>query len=307
MRLYGIDFTSAPSPRKPIVVAEGRIDEGRLAVLGFEEFPCLEAWQRLFERPGPWVAALDAPLGLPRALVAELAWPGDWSSLVAWLAAREPDTFVEQVDALRRTRPAGARYLYRRCDRLAGAASPMNLVRPPVGRMFRAAVPTLWQARVSVLPQRPLAPEDSNGRVLVEGYPGYLVRRLGIGSYKRGTTAREDSALERERGRVIAALSGWVEVQLGLRWHLPPALAHRCRADSRGDRLDAVILVAQAAWVAGHLACGNPYGGLPEAADPLEGWIATVPWDEAASAASAAKRVSGGPNGPRRSGAGCHR
>ena len=70
--LYGIDFTSSPSARKPITVARGKVVANRGLVLeGIERFPSWDGFEAFLNRPGPWLGAFDFPFGLPRESVLE--------------------------------------------------------------------------------------------------------------------------------------------------------------------------------------------------------------------------------------------
>jgi hypothetical protein len=46
--------------------------------------------------------------------------------------------------------------------------------------------------------------------------------------------------------------------------------------DARGDHIDAVLCLVQAAWSAQRASTPGPGYGLPEQVDPLEGWIVTA-------------------------------
>lgn len=82
MKIYGLDFTSAPARRKPLVALRCTLERDILRVedadtlTNFEEF---EAW---LETPGPWVCGMDFPFGQPRDLVEALGWPEDWPGYV---------------------------------------------------------------------------------------------------------------------------------------------------------------------------------------------------------------------------------
>ena len=56
--------------------------------------------------------------------------------------------------------------------------------------------------------------------------------------------------------------------KLALRLKLSHAQRETLVDDAAGDRLDAVLCLAQAAW-----ASAQPRLGLPEQVDPVEGWI----------------------------------
>ena len=59
--LLGCDFTSAPTRRKPITLAVGRADRGRVLIDSVERFEALEAWSQRLAAPGCWVGGFDLP------------------------------------------------------------------------------------------------------------------------------------------------------------------------------------------------------------------------------------------------------
>ena len=104
-------------------------------------------------------------------------------------------------------------------------------------------------------------------RVALEGYPGLLAHELiGRRSYKNSAApdrliARKDLLEALEQGRT----------RLGLRLKLTHAQRDALADDASGDRLDAVLCLAQAAW-----ASGRPGYGLPAEVDAVEGWIVSA-------------------------------
>ena len=58
--LLGCDFSSSPSPRKPIVVAWGNAQAGRVHVQSLERLPTLDAFSALLAREGAWVGDILA-------------------------------------------------------------------------------------------------------------------------------------------------------------------------------------------------------------------------------------------------------
>ena len=63
MKVYGIDFTSRPSRRKPLTCIECEFDGATLRAgpqLAWRDFGEFEAALR---RPGPWIAGIDFPFG----------------------------------------------------------------------------------------------------------------------------------------------------------------------------------------------------------------------------------------------------
>ena len=127
-RVLGVDFTSAPSRRKPIVVARGELVASTLTVTQIAQLADFDAFGALLAEPGPWVGAFDLPFGLPRELVTTLDWPVRWSELITHLSVLGKQAFKDALNAVRESRPMGARYLPRKGDAAAGSSSPMKLV-----------------------------------------------------------------------------------------------------------------------------------------------------------------------------------
>ncbi|HMM50581.1 MAG TPA: DUF429 domain-containing protein [Burkholderiaceae bacterium] len=283
LALHGVDFTSAPSRRKPVTVASGRIesrgDRGVLRLDRIETLPTLEAFDAWLRRPGPWLAACDFPFGLPRPLLAELDWPhaaagGDsaWAASIRHLAGLTRAQMVGQLRAYCDARPPGAKFAHRATDRPAGSSPSMKWVNPPVALMLHAGAPRLLAAGVDL----PGLHAGDPTRVVLEGYPGFAARALiGRHSYKADERARQTPDRREARARIVARLERG-DHRFGLALVLDAALREACIADPAADRLDAVLCLAQAAW--GWQRRSRRYG-LPEEVDPVEGWIVSVPVD----------------------------
>jgi hypothetical protein len=272
--LLGCDFTSAPSRRKPVTLAVGRSDRGRVLLDRIESFETLDAWQaRLAEAPPPgWVGGFDLPFGLPRELVETLGWPIAWRDCMAHYAAlsREQirDTFAAFCDA----RPAGRKFAHRATDGPAGSSPSMKWVNPPVAFMLHAGVPRLIAAGASL----PGLHEGDPQRVALEAYPGLLARSvLGNASYKSDDRSKQTPERLIARKSLIHALELGDAPLLrgtGLRLKLSHAQRDALADDASGDTLDAVLCLLQAAWALQQHTSGHPCYGLPPF-DPLEGWI----------------------------------
>jgi len=263
----GIDFTSRPTKRKPIVVALGCFDgqSVRLEAIrlhtGFDEF---SAW---LHAPGDWVAAFDLPFGLPRELIETLGWPTDWLPLMRHYAALSREQIRDTFAAFCNARPVGSKFAHRGCDGPAGSSPSMKWVNPPVAFMLHAGVPLLIEAGVHL----PGLHGGDTRRVAVEGYPGLLARAvLGNRSYKSDDKAKQTPERLIARKDLVDALEQG-RTPLGLRLRLSHAQRDALVADASGDRLDAVLCLLQAAW-----ARTQPDYGRPAEADTLEGWIVTA-------------------------------
>ncbi|MCU0929897.1 MAG: DUF429 domain-containing protein [Burkholderiaceae bacterium] len=263
--LLGVDFTCAPSRRKPIVVARGVLAGDVLRLQALQAIDTLAGFEALLAEPGPWLGAFDFPFGLPRAFVNAQALGADARAVIAELHRRCPTrmAFRALVDAWGNARPQGQRLVHRRTDTAlpgVSSSSPLQTRYVPVGFMYYEGFARLVAAGLAV----PALVDGDASRVALEGYPGWLAHALiGRRSYKNRDhddtlIARKDLVEALEQGRT----------PLGLRLKLGHAQRDALAADASGDRLDAVLCLAQAAW-----ASRRPGHGLPPDVDPVEGWI----------------------------------
>ena len=265
--VVGVDFTSRPTARKPIVVALGRFDGQAVRLDTLTSHTSFEAFSDWLRAPADWVGAFDLPFGLPRELVTVLGWPTDWLALMHHYAGLSRveirDTFASFCDA----RPAGAKFAHRACDKPAGSSPSMKWVNPPVAYMLHAGVPLLVDAGVHL----PGLHAGDATRVALEGYPGLLAREvLGARSYKSDERVRQTPERLIARKDLVDALEQG-RTRLAVRLRLSHAQRDALVADASGDRLDAVLCLLQAAWARAQPAFGQPAG-----ADALEGWIVSA-------------------------------
>jgi len=266
-QLLGIDFTSAPSRRKPITVARGMLAGSRLAVQRVDVLNDFTAFEALLREPGPWLGAFDFPFGLPRELVETLNWPRDWLPLMNHYATLSRADIREQFARFCAARPTGSKFAHRACDIPAGSSPSMKWVNPPVAYMLHAGVPRLIDAGVHL----PALHDGDAARVALEAYPGLLARELiGARSYKSDDRARQTAERLIARKDLLEALEQG-RSRLGIRVAMSHALRDVLAADAGGDRLDALLCLVQAAW-----ASRQPNHGLPDRVDGIEGWIVSA-------------------------------
>jgi hypothetical protein len=268
MRIYGVDFTCAPRKAKPITVASGCLKKNRLQIDALEKLESFAAFEAFLARPGPWLGGFDFPFSLPRELVRDLGWPGEWTGLVAHCASLTRLELRASLDAYRNSRQPGNKYAHRATDYPAGSSSPMKLVNPPVALMFHEGARRIRAAGVFV----PGLTEGDRLRVALEAYPGLLARKqLGIrASYKSDTRREHTPARKAVRKKILHALQAGKP--LGIQVAVHKALERQLLNDGSGDTLDALICAAQAAW--SWLRRKSNFG-LPSRLDPGEGWIVT--------------------------------
>ncbi len=275
-RILGVDFTSAPHARKPITIASAVVRAGRLRVDAVDAAHDFGEFDALLARPGPWIGGFDFPFGLPRQLLARLGWPhaphggtSAWARLVRHLEAMPRAEMVAAFRAWCDARPAGAKFAHRATDLRAGSSPSMKWVNPPVSFMLQAGAPRLLAAGVTIPGMQPGDPR----RIALEAYPGMLARAIvGRASYKSDARAGATVGRESARRAILRAIA--CGLPLGLPVELPATVRDTCIHDARGDRLDAVLCAAQAAWAWQRRDEGF---GLPDGIDPVEGWILTAP------------------------------
>lgn len=265
MKIYGLDFTSAPSYRKPITCAACILRNNRLRVSDLKFFGNFTAFEAFLSQPGPWLAGLDFPFGQPQKLIQNLDWPADWSGYVTKLALLSQSEFAETLAAYRRSRPPGDKQHLRLTDTLAQSRSPMMWYGVPVGRMFFEGAPRLLNSGVSILPCRP----TPDNRIVVEAYPALVARRwTGQQSYKSDAKRKQTQEQAAVRQDIMAGVcSDALRAQYGFSVELSDTLAMKLIQDPTGDQLDAVLCAIQAAWAYGHRF------PIPPVCNPAEGWI----------------------------------
>ncbi|HLX79181.1 MAG TPA: DUF429 domain-containing protein [Burkholderiales bacterium] len=260
MKIFGVDFTSAPRKAKAITVAHGFLGKNLLSIEKIERLESFDAFEALLRYPGPWIGGFDFPFGLPRELVRDLGWPRNWRRLVAFCAGLSRREWRGILDGYRATRPAGRKYAHRATDLPAGSSSPMKLVNPPVALMFHEGAPRIAEAGAHV----PGLASGDRSRIALEAYPGLFARRiLGSVSYKNDSKAKQTIGRLTARKKLLEKIP--VETSEQIRRQLVD--------DASGDSLDAVICALQAAW--GWQRRRRNFG-LPARIEPCEGWIVSA-------------------------------
>ena len=268
VRIYGLDFTSAPSRRKPLVALGCELDGDVLRVEGAKEMTSFEEFEAFLKNGGPWVCGMDFPFGQPRAFVEALHWPSSWEGYVGKVSSLSKEEFEDAIKADMARRPAGSKYRYRLADRRSGSSSAMMLFRVPVGKMFYRGAPRLLRSDVSVEPCRP----TRSGRVAVEAYPAMVARRfLNKRSYKSDERRKQTSTQWAAREELVAGLgSAALEEAYGFVVEIDGPWRERFVREPAADALDSLLCAVQAALAYTRRDEG---WGVPEECDRDEGWI----------------------------------
>jgi len=265
MKIFGIDFTSRPSRRKPITCLECRLDGDTLfagELLKWHSFTELEA---ALLQPGPWIAGIDFPFGQSRRFIENIGWPNTWEGYVGHVKTLSRDHFRMALNDYKAKRPSGDKEHRRQTDIAAGSISPQKLHGVPVGLMFYEGAPRLLDSGVSI----PGLLQGEPDRIVVEAYPGLLARSIiGRRSYKNDTRKKQTGEQLQAREELLNHItSGRLLKDYNLRVHTTLDLAD----DKTGDELDALFCAVQAAWAWSQR---EKHFGAPHDLDLLEGWIA---------------------------------
>lgn len=264
MRVLGIDFTSRPTRRKPIICVECLLVGHSLTAVRTESWTSFADFENALRAPGPWIAGLDFPFGQSRRFIETVGWPAAWPEYVAYARSLGRAGFRAALDAYRQERAVGDKEHRRHTDILAGAISPQKLYGVPVGLMFFEGSSRLLEAGVTV----PHLHLGDPVRLAVEAYPGIVARRLlGRISYKADNKHRQTEDRLQARRHLLVKLQEVAPERYGFRLNASDEFC----IDPTGDHLDALICAVQAAW-----AWKNRKGafGAPADIDSLEGWIA---------------------------------
>ncbi len=267
MKIYGLDFTSAPGRKKPLIVLGCRLEGGSLRIEDSQTLTDFGGFEDFLRTPGPWICGMDFPFGQPRSLVSALGWPQDWEGYVGKVGELSREEFEDGIRSDMATRPPGSKWRYRLADRRSHSSSAMMLFRVPVGKMFYQGAPRLLASGVRVEPCR----RNGDARVAVEAYPAVVARRfLGRTAYKRD--AVPDTPERRSaRETLLAGLeSKSLQQTYGFTVEMDDRRKEEFALDPSADALDSLLCAVQAAWA--YSMRGDDYGVPPEC-DTDEGWI----------------------------------
>ena len=267
MKIFGIDFTSAPTRKKPIQVAEGSVNKGTLTLLKLHRLTSFAEFESFLKQKGPWVMGIDFPFGLPSAFLSTLGLPHDWKSYVQAVTHRSRTEFEKRIKTFKSKHASPYKEPLRFTDVLASAQSPLKLVNAPVAKMFYEGSQRILKSGAAILP---CLPKKSN-RIILEAYPALVARRFAR-SYK--SEGKDTSAKKSARKKIIEGISNSAfKSEFGFLVKIDKTLRLEIQNDSKGDGLDAVLCTLQAAWAASQ---GKPDYGFPGGSKSLmqsEGWI----------------------------------
>ncbi|MDH4379228.1 MAG: DUF429 domain-containing protein [Vampirovibrionales bacterium] len=280
-QLWGIDFTSAPCKKKPIVSAKASLFDGDLSINDICYWQSLTDFQEFLSQTSqpPWLASVDIPLGMPTQFLEDLQWPtSSWHACLMAIKALPKPQFKETMATFQAEQPTGKKQPKRLCDALAKAQSPTKLHYIPTALMlYEGATRIATASNVSVWPCRVI--ETSNQR-LVEAYPALVLRSISAQHQKKlrpyksdtqksDTKPSDDHKCERE-WLVNQLTSPGIKSSYGVSLTCSNTIKQAMIEDATGDTLDSVACCIQAAWAYHHWEKLSHY--FPNASS-VEGWI----------------------------------
>ncbi|GFO96490.1 hypothetical protein ig2599ANME_0679 [groundwater metagenome] len=259
MKVYGVDFTSAPSHRKPITCADCTLENGFLHLNDLMNLETFEKFDEFLATGTDWIAGMDFPFGQPRELISNLGWPLLWKDYIRIIEKMGKLKFEETIKEYRQQRPKGKKHHLRETDKKADSRSPMMLHGVPVGKMFFQGAPRLLKSGVSILPCH----KNGSQRIVVEAYPKLVANKLILKpKYKNDTKKKQTSQLIKVRQEIVNKLkSGCIRSYYGFNVALKEDFAAKIIDDPTGDSLDALLCAIQAGWAYDHREHGY---GIPD-------------------------------------------
>ncbi len=268
MKIYGMDFTSAPRRKKSITYTECTLENGILRVNNLRYLENFNQFEDFLDNEGHWILGIDFPFSLPRKLITNLELPLSWEGYVEIIAKMDKQAFEDMLTEYCHSRPKGDKHHFRVTDKKAKSCSPMTLYGTPVGKMFYQGAPRLLKSRVSILPSRP----TNGSRIVVEAYPKLVAMKwIGKRGYKNDTKKKQSDEQKTARSEIVRGLcSGELRDYYGFDIELSEKLRAALIEDPTGDNLDALLCAVQTGWAYEQRDQGY---GIPSDCDPLEGWI----------------------------------
>ncbi|QPJ65890.1 MAG: DUF429 domain-containing protein [Candidatus Nitrohelix vancouverensis] len=267
MRIIGIDFTSSPGSKKRIPCIQGNFSNSNgLIIEQISSAKTFAEFEEILSQAGPWVAGIDAPLGLPVQFLNASSLPLELNAYTQAISKLGWKRFETKIKRYKDALPRGQKDSMRVTDSLAKAQSPLKLINAPLARMFFELAPRLQKADVSILPGAP----GASKKIVLEAYPALVARRFA-GKYKSGSGAHASEFEDSRKAILKGIVSEEFSQEFGFSTVVDQEIVIKALEDARGDVLDSILCAVQAAW--GYSRKGY---GIPNASHPMiqsEGWI----------------------------------
>lgn len=246
MKVYGIDFTSAPSDKKSITCADCTLENGILHLNDLKNLKSFDQFDKFLTNETEWIAGMDFPFGQPKKLIDNLGLPSSWKEYVGVIDKMGKQNFEATIKEYYEQRKKGDKHHKRETDKKANSCSPMNITNPPVGKMFFQGAPRLLKSDFSILPCN----KNGSKRIVVEEYPKLVAQKLiNKPQYKNEIKKKQTELLKKAREKIVEKLkSGFIRQYYGFNVALNEDFATKMINDPTGDCLDAFLCAIQAGW-----------------------------------------------------------
>ena len=107
MKIWGADFTSTPTGRKPITCLRCTLENNILVADELKSWTNFAEFEQALRTPGPWIAGIDFPFGQSRTFIENIGWPRAWSQYVVHARSLGRAGFREALNAYRAARAEG--------------------------------------------------------------------------------------------------------------------------------------------------------------------------------------------------------
>ena len=290
MIIYGVDFSSAPTKQKPIVIAECRFDscnnyglnQSSLLLRRFVCIYSLNDFEVFLSKSKFGVGGFDLPFSMPKELIEYFEWPNEWENFVRYFCGKSKSFLKDCFKSWCEKRDFGKKFAYRLTDLQAKSSPAMRWVNPPVAWMMHAGIHRLINAGLifpahdrnfktktehKLIKSMELKGIGYNKKLALEVYPALTARKVTNKSYKSDEKVKNNCARIGNRKDILKSLR---YQKAGLSLDLKISLHDQKKVveDFRGDYLDAVICAMQAAD-----AIMDPFFRFPKSNNYLEGWI----------------------------------
>ena len=268
MKIFGINFTENPSPKRPITIAYCVYKKNHgLSVNRIEFSPTISDFEKFLKEKGPWFAGINFPLGQPKQFLDKMSLPSGWNNYIKDIQKWKQTGFEKKVKQYLNKLPKGIKAPLRITDIFAGVESPLKTTNNHSLKRFFEGGYCLLKSGASIIP---CAPKKDN-RVIIETLPALVARRFKV---QENFGKKLKSDLEHIHKEVIKGLeTPEFEHDFVFKLFIDDTLKLKCVEDANGFSLDAILSAVQTAWA---FKMGKPNYGIPGLQHPSiqsEGWI----------------------------------
>ncbi len=265
-KIFGIDFTSKPSKKKPIVCIECHFRKNSLIFSDLHRWPTFKEFENALIQPGKWIMGIDFPFTQSEKFLTNMGWPNDWKKYVNKISKLSRSEFREILDGYRKERRFGDKEHKRNCDKLSGALSPQKIYGTPVGLMFYEGAARLNRSDLTI----PFIKSGDINRIAIESYPSIITRKLiGRVPYKNESSKSDHFQLLSKRENIYKMITDdFLFSDYNFHVEAPIHLIN----DPFGDELDALLCAIQATWALRQLK--SKKNVFKDGGNLSEGWIA---------------------------------